>query len=79
MLIKAEDYKYEIADVNGHKFIVNQNGSIQRSKVVYKEDGDELIDATGFEFNTDKDADVWKYSIVSGDATATIDGTDLLN
>ena len=31
------------------------------------------------QFNTDKDADVWKYSIVSGDATATIDGTDLLN
>ena len=60
-LVTAEDYKYEIVTVEGHDFIVNQNGSIQYSKVVYKEDGEELIDATGFEF--EKEGTQWKNSI----------------
>ena len=80
MLIKSEDYKYEIADVNGHLFIVNQNGSIQRSNVEYKEDGDVLIDANDFVFNKENDADTWKYEIISGTGvSASINGNDLFN
>ena len=47
MLIKAEDYKYQVAVVNGLSYIINQNGSIQHAKSEYKEDGDVLIDAKG--------------------------------
>ena len=48
MLIKAEDYKYQVVNVDDEVFyIVNQNGSIQHSKSEYKEDGDVLIDAKG--------------------------------
>ena len=44
MLIQADDYKYQVANIDGVKFIVNSNGSIQHSyDTTYKEDGDELI------------------------------------
>ena len=43
-LITADDYKYEIATVNGYNFVINQSGSIQHSKTEYKEDGDVLVD-----------------------------------
>ena len=43
MLIQAEDYRYEIVEVNGVYFIVNQSGSIQDSATSYREDGDILI------------------------------------
>ena len=43
MLIAAEDYRYEIVEVNGAYFIVNQSGSIQHSNTSYKEDGDTII------------------------------------
>ena len=46
MLIKAEDYRYEIAEVGGRWFIVNQSGSIQSRNTEYKEDGDTLIDCS---------------------------------
>lgn len=71
LLITAKDYRYQTATVNGHTFIVNQNGAIQHSQVEYKEDGDVLIDA-----KTDGDYKItfstvdnqWKYSVVNADA-----------
>ena len=44
-LVAAQDYRYQPVEINGYTFIVNSNGSIQHSKVQYKEDGDVLIDA----------------------------------
>ena len=44
LLITADDYKYQVAEILGKKFIVNSNGSIQHGNVEYKEDGDVLID-----------------------------------
>ncbi|MCB6991085.1 hypothetical protein LI187_11365 [bacterium 210820-DFI.6.38] len=44
LLLTADDYKYQVAEVLGKKFIVNANGAIQHSNVEYKEDGDVLID-----------------------------------
>ena len=47
MLIQADDYKYQLATIGNHTFIVNTNGSIQHSKnTQYKEDGDALITTT---------------------------------
>lgn len=60
MLIKADDYKYQIAEVNYKTFIVNSNGSIQHSSIEYKEDGDVLIDAKNVTFN--KDDAQYKYN-----------------
>ena len=54
LLIKAEDYKYQLAEVNGKAYIVNQNGSIQHSKSEYKEDGDVLINAKNATFENEK-------------------------
>ena len=49
MLIKAEDYKYQVVrmSIGGDpcQFIVNQNGSIQHANSEYKEDGDVLVSA----------------------------------
>ena len=39
LLVKAEDYKYQVVTVDGLKFIVNKNGSIQTSKDTYEDDG----------------------------------------
>ena len=52
MLIQADDYKYQIAEVNDHKFIINSNGSIQHSNTEYKEDGDVLINAKSAKYDT---------------------------
>ena len=42
--IQADDYKYQVATVNGKSFIVNSNGTIQHStNTEYKEDGDVLV------------------------------------
>ena len=44
LLLTADDYKYQVATVKGHEFIINSNGSIQHSYgTTYKEDGDVLI------------------------------------
>ena len=44
LLLTADDYKYQVATVKGHDFIINSNGSIQHSYgTTYKEDGDTLI------------------------------------
>ena len=60
-LVTAEDYKYEIVEVGGVEFIVNKTGTIQTSKVIYKEDGEELIDATKYTFLKDTDDNTaWK-------------------
>ena len=43
MLVTAKDYRYEIVEISGYYFIVNQSGSIQHSNTSYKEDGEVLI------------------------------------
>ena len=44
LLLTADDYKYQVATVENHDFIINSNGSIQHSfDTSYKEDGDTLI------------------------------------
>ena len=44
LLLTANDYKYQVANVGGYDFIINSNGSIQHSYgTTYKEDGDTLI------------------------------------
>ena len=53
MLIKAEDYRYEIAEIDNKWYIVNQSGSIQGRKTEYKEDGDVLIDCREAAFADD--------------------------
>ena len=42
-MVRAEDYRYEIVEVDGAYFIVNQSGSIQDGNTSYREDGDVLI------------------------------------
>jgi hypothetical protein len=67
LLIKADDYKYQLATIDGHTFIVNKNGAIQKNCVDYKEDSDLLFSAKGLtkdDFVTDNTA--WKYSLKSG-------------
>ena len=67
LLIKADDYKYQLATIDGHAFIVNKNGAIQKNCVDYKEDSDLLFSAKGLtkdDFVTDNSQ--WKYSIVAG-------------
>ena len=63
LLLTADDYKYQVATVENHDFIINSNGSIQHSyDTTYKEDGDVLItvpaksDATAYE-----EANQYKY------------------
>ena len=50
--IQADDYKYQLATIGNHSFIVTSNGTIQHSKSTeYKEDNDILI-ATGIKDET---------------------------
>ncbi len=57
---EADDYKYQLVDIDGHVFIVNTSGSIQHSASEYKEDGDTIIDARDAEYVSDGQ---WKYSV----------------
>ena len=86
-LVAAEDYKYQPVWVNGHLFVVNQNGSIQHSAVEYKEDGDILIDMTAlkgikdaFVEKADTTYTVWdKYAVkdtYNNKVTFTVDELD---
>lgn len=86
-LVAAEDYKYQPVWVNGHLFVVNQNGSIQHSAVEYKEDGDILVDMTAlkgikdaFVEKADKPYTVWdKYAVkdtYTDKVTFTVDVLD---
>ena len=75
LLLTADDYKYQIATVAGHDFIINKNGSIQHSQVEYKEDGDVLINAKGVEFS--KEDGLAKYSISSGSLENNVDEIDV--
>ena len=72
MQIQADDYKYQIAEVNGKKFIVNSNGSIQHSNTEYKEDGDVLIDAKKASYDTTNKQ--YKYAT---DVTSNVADIDL--
>ena len=77
MLIQADDYKYQLATVNGKTFIVNSNGSIQHSAIDYKEDGDVLIPAKEAKFNTtDKQ---YKYYVTEGLGTSAVTDINLDN
>ena len=76
LLLTADDYKYQVAEVLGKKFIVNANGAIQHSNVEYKEDGDVLIDTRAVKDDNGKEVTpkatfetaegLTKYSYVSG-------------
>ena len=72
MQIQADNYKYQIAEVNGKKFIVNSNGSIQHSNTEYKEDGDVLIDAKKASYDTTNKQ--YKYAT---DVTSNVADIDL--
>ena len=72
MLIQADDYKYQIAEVNGKKFIINSNGSIQHSTTEYKEDGDVLIDAKAAKYDT-----LSKQYKYAADVTSNVADVDL--
>lgn len=86
MLIKAEDYKYQLVDVDGINYIVNQNGSVQHSKSEYKEDGDVLVDAKAATFvSTNADIEAaggtpFKYSVtgVTTNNAETIVASDVV-
>ena len=85
LLLTADDYKYQIATVDGvHYFIVNKNGSIQKNRVDYKEDNEVLFTTKNLPkdaFVTDSTA--WKYSLKDGltvedDITTPIDIYDVM-
>ena len=73
LLITADDYKYQLVDVLGHKFIVNKNGAIQHGTVEYKDDSDICVDASKQIKNADgklvkavkynETGSQWKFSI----------------
>jgi hypothetical protein len=52
LLVYADDYKYQVAEVAGEYYIINKNGAIQTSKVEYKEDSEVLINAKTATFVT---------------------------
>ena len=86
MLIKAEDYKYQLVNVDDVFYIVNQNGSIQHSKSEYKEDGDVLVNAKEATFvSTNADIETaggtpFKYSVtgVTANNAETIIAADVV-
>ena len=72
--IQADDYKYQLAEVVGKKFIVNSNGTIQHSaNTEYKEDGDVLIKADDAKYET---TGQFKYAIESG-VTSNVADVDI--
>ena len=57
--IQADDYKYQVATVNGKSFIVNSNGTIQHSaNTEYKEDGDVLVKTGAYTTKDENGKDV---------------------
>ena len=67
-MVAAQDYRYQTVVIGDYTFIVNSNGSIQHSKVEYKEDGDVLIDAktnaSQIVYQTENDQ--FKYGVENG-------------
>ncbi len=67
-MVAAQDYRYQPVVIGDYTFIVNSNGSIQHSKVEYKEDGDVLIDAktnaSQIVYQTENDQ--FKYGVENG-------------
>ena len=83
-LVAAQDYRYQPVVIGDYTFIVNSNGSIQHSKVEYKEDGDVLIDA---KTNADdivyvSDTTWYKYGVKDGEGLIIhvdyLDPTDVM-
>ena len=83
-LVAAQDYRYQPVIIGDYTFIVNSNGSIQHSKVEYKEDGDVLIDA---KTNADdivyvSDTTWYKYGVKDGEGLIIhvdyLDPTDVM-
>ena len=81
-LVAAQDYKYQPVwidmDGDGDKddlFIVNQNGSIQHSKVEYKEDGDVLINLKA----KDADDNAWAIAFKETNAGLSKYAIDVAN
>ena len=84
-LVAAQDYRYQPVVIDDYTFIVNSNGSIQHSKVQYKEDGDVLIDAKK---NADKIVyqtaiEQFKYGVKDGTGLVVnvdyLDPTDIMS
>ena len=84
-LVAAQDYRYQPVVIDDYTFIVNSNGSIQHSKVQYKEDGDVLIDAKE---NADKivyqtSDEQFKYGVKDGTGLLVyvdyLDPTDIMS
>lgn len=50
ILVKAQDEKYELKEVDGMKFIVNKNGSIQDEAGPYKDGGEILFGGATFTY-----------------------------
>ncbi len=82
LLITADDYKYQVAEILGKKFIVNSNGSIQHGNVEYKEDGDVLIDTRKVVDKDNNNAVIYNavtYNNATGATKNCITGGDLRN
>ncbi len=80
LLITADDYKYQLAEVLGAQFIVNANGTIQHGNVEYKEDGDVLIDTRKVVDKDDKTIVIYEgvtYNSATGALKNSITGGDL--
>ena len=79
LLLTADDYKYQVANVGGYEFIINSNGSIQHSYgTTYKEDGDTLITVGEKGEAEYKEDGQYKYGFKSG-VNSNVSDIDLTN
>ncbi len=76
MLIQADDNKYQIADVDGHKFIINNSGTIQHSSSDYKEDGDVIIEVKDLGLKY-VESGQWKYSLANDNYVSHVGDVDI--
>ena len=77
LLLTADDYKYQVATVKGHDFIINSNGSIQHSfDTSYKEDGDTLITVEAKGAAAYEEDGQYKYGFTKG-VTSKVSDVDL--
>lgn len=77
LLLTADDYKYQVATVENHDFIINSNGSIQHSfDTSYKEDGDTLITVEAKGAAAYEEDGQYKYGFTKG-VTSKVSDVDL--